>query len=86
MSLMSLRSGIPITNPNGGFEDTMRLAKANSASEGVRDAWALYLADHPITIPESIEDAVLRAFSSWLETHTEELIRVIAQKCAEAQT
>ncbi len=64
----------------------MRLAKANSASEGVRDAWALYLAVHPITIPDIIEDAVEKAFSSWLETHTEELIRVIAQKCAEAQT
>ena len=64
----------------------MRLAKANSASEGVRDAWALYLADHPITIGDSIEDAIEKAFSLWLSSHSEELIRTIAQKCAEAQT
>jgi hypothetical protein len=42
--------------------------KESAAAEGVRKAWDFYLADHPISIPESIEDAVGRAFSVWLES------------------
>ena len=45
-------------------------------------AWDSYLAQHPVTVAEAIEDGIAKAFSEWLYVHSERLIEAIAARAA----
>ena len=60
--------------------------KKSAVVEGIDKAWSFYLYDHPISVPQTIEDAVTKAFAEWLDDHSDELIEAIATKVAARST
>ena len=55
--------------------------KLEAISEGVF-AW---FADHPISIPETIESGVYKAVYKWFDDHETEIIDAIAERVAAQQ-
>ena len=53
--------------------------KQESIQKGVADAFDFWLSQHPISFPEIIGDSMKKAFSEWLEAHSEEIIERIAE-------
>lgn len=47
---------------------------------GVGEAFAEWLADHPVSLPATIEAAAKDAITEWLNSHEEYLISAIAEK------
>ncbi|MEU9516612.1 hypothetical protein [Micromonospora sp. NPDC048169] len=48
--------------------------------DGAAEAFAFWLSQHQVTVPQVIEDAAERAITSWLNAHTDELAEAIAAK------
>jgi hypothetical protein len=58
------------------------MSKLNSAAQGVADAWDFYLSQHDVSVPDMIERAVEKAWTEWLEAHSDDIIAAIAEKAA----
>lgn len=57
--------------------------KTSKTAEGVEDAWAWWLSQHPESVPEIIESAIKKAFSEWLERNKADVIAAIAARKVE---
>lgn len=53
---------------------------SDSIRDGAAEAFAFWLSQHDVTVPQVIEDAAERAITAWLNAHTDELIEAIAAK------
>jgi hypothetical protein len=58
------------------------MSRASDVAKGVEDAWSCWLYDHPVSVPEIIEDAVAKAVTDWIDQHSQELIEAIASAVA----
>jgi hypothetical protein len=47
--------------------------KHDSTKDGVSQAWSWWLAEHDVSVPETIEEAVKAAVTDWLNRNGEEL-------------
>jgi hypothetical protein len=56
------------------------MTKQSAVAQAVEEAWAEWLHDHPISVPETIEAAVEKAFGKWLDTNEDVLLDKIAKK------
>jgi hypothetical protein len=54
------------------------MSRESKVAEGVQDAWDFWLSQHPVTVPEIIEAAAVKAFREWLDEHSDEIIAAIA--------
>lgn len=52
----------------------------NEITSGVRDAWDFYLAQHDVSMPALIEQAVQAAVTAWLDRHAEDILERILTK------
>jgi hypothetical protein len=52
------------------------------ASEAIRESWAFWLAQHPVSLGDIITEAVKAAASEWLASNTRELVDRIAVEVA----
>ena len=53
--------------------------KAKQAAEAIENAWVFWLSQHDVSVPETIEAAVQKAFSRWLNENKGEIIAAIAK-------
>lgn len=58
-------------------------AKEKAAVEGVERAWDFWLGQHPVSVPEIIEEAIKKAFAAWLDEHSDEIVAAIAARGSE---
>lgn len=56
------------------------MAKDRDAIEGVQSSWDFWLDQHPVSVPEIIEEAVKKAFTAFLEKHKAEVLEAIAKR------
>ncbi len=50
--------------------------------QGVAVAFGQWLAEHDVTVPDVLELAIGRAFASWLDAHSGEIVAAVAEKAA----
>ena len=83
------RSNTP-SNESVHTQKELRLSttsdKENATKKGVESAWDFWLGQHDYSVPATIEAAIVKAFSEWLEDHTEDLIEAIATKVADKRS
>lgn len=60
--------------------------RARATTEGVAEAWAFWLDQHPVSVPELIQDAVTKAVTAWLDKHGHELLRQMAEPAPNTST
>lgn len=56
------------------------MTRSDNTRDGVAEAFAFWLSQHDVTVPQVIEDAAERAITHWLNAHTDELIEAITAK------
>ena len=54
------------------------MTKEKASFEAIQSAWDFWLADHPVSLPEIIADAVQKSVDKWLDEHGEEIIERLA--------
>jgi len=54
--------------------------RLNQTGLGVRDAFDSWLAQHDISFPTLVEDAVYRAVSDWLAEHSGEITEAVSKR------
>lgn len=57
-----------------------RPKKEDATAKGVADSWDFWLEQHPVSVPEIIEEAVEKAFTKWLDAHADEIVAAIAKR------
>ncbi|MDT3395465.1 hypothetical protein RKE29_02160 [Streptomyces sp. B1866] len=60
-------------------------ANSHLLKQATGEAFADWLDQHEITVPEAIEAAVEKAFTRWLTAHTDDLVTAIAEAVARRQ-
>jgi hypothetical protein len=50
------------------------MPKLSATAEGVSDAFGFWLSQHPISVPEIIEQAISKTFEKWLDDNGEEIV------------
>ena len=56
---------------------------AKATIQAITDAWSGWIYDHPVSVPQIIQDGINDAFRGWLDKNTDEIIERIADKLAE---
>lgn len=54
--------------------------KHEDVHAAVRESWDYWLADHDVSVPNTIEEAVEKAFNNWLNRHGSDLIETAVEK------
>ncbi|WP_294124208.1 hypothetical protein [Sphingomonas sp.] len=54
--------------------------KAKATAKAIEEAWAYWLNDHPVSVPEIIEDAIKKAYLEFLNANRGEIIAAIAKE------
>lgn len=60
------------------------MTKEDAASDGIERAWDFWLSQHPISVPEIIQEAVEKVVRRWLDDHSDEIIAAVAD-CPECK-
>jgi hypothetical protein len=58
-------------------------AKSTAVQEGVREAWDFWLSQHPVSVPDIIQEAIKQAVTTWFDAHTDELLETLAATIAQ---
>lgn len=59
------------------------MTNETATERGVGHAFACWLEQHPISVPEIIEIAATKAIAQWLDNNEERLIAAISDKAAQ---
>ena len=54
--------------------------KYEATRQGVKDAWDFWFSQHPVSVPEIIQDAVKVAVREWLDEHSAEILEAISRR------
>lgn len=56
------------------------MKKEDATAKGVEEAWAYWMSQHDVTVPDCIIEAIKIAFSKWLDKNEYKVIAAIADK------
>jgi hypothetical protein len=59
--------------------------KFSAAKKGAESSWDAWLAEHCVTVPGVIEEAVKSAFRDWLDQNHESVLRAIGDAVAKSR-